>query len=392
MIFAGRPRGRNTFDGFTSRWTMPCSCAWPSPASSCSTTGSVARGSGRMPLRSPAGGRRREQLQRHERRALVLPELVDDDDVRVVEAGRGVRLADEADPRVGVGEALRHDLERDLAVEHVVAAQVDRARRALAQLPEENLVVADALGDAHGGDDILADRARGGATRRGSVGPRGGRGDGPDRPELVVLLGVAVGDGEPDAESLADKVLNLRVFPDDAGQMNRSVLDVSGGLLVVSQFTLLGDARRGRRPSYIEAAPPRGGGPPLPALRLPPAAVGPRGGDRRLPRDDGRRPREPGPGHDPPRLAKALLRIATARRWLPERGTGVWCRRGGASPGVRRCVSARARLRRTRGRAGRRCRRTGGRAGLRPSPSRRGGRGLPEDGGGGQDGGQSPSA
>jgi D-aminoacyl-tRNA deacylase len=75
-------------------------------------------------------------------------------------------------------------------------------------------------------------------------------------PGLVVLLGVAVGDGEPDAESLADKVLNLRVFPDDAGQMNRSVLDVSGGLLVVSQFTLLGDARRGRRPSYIEAAPP----------------------------------------------------------------------------------------------------------------------------------------
>ena len=73
---------------------------------------------------------------------------------------------------------------------------------------------------------------------------------------LVVLLGVAVGDTEADADSLADKVLNLRVFPDDAGHMNRSVLDVSGGLLVVSQFTLLGDARRGRRPSYIEAAPP----------------------------------------------------------------------------------------------------------------------------------------
>ena len=76
-------------------------------------------------------------------------------------------------------------------------------------------------------------------------------------PGLVVLLGVAVGDAEADAESLADKVLNLRVFPDEAGQMNRSVLDVSGGLLVVSQFTLLGDARRGRRPSYIEAAPPK---------------------------------------------------------------------------------------------------------------------------------------
>ena len=73
---------------------------------------------------------------------------------------------------------------------------------------------------------------------------------------LVVLLGVAVNDTEADADSLADKVLNLRIFPDHAGQMNRSVLEVSGGLLVVSQFTLLGDARRGRRPSYIGAAPP----------------------------------------------------------------------------------------------------------------------------------------
>ena len=75
-------------------------------------------------------------------------------------------------------------------------------------------------------------------------------------PGLVVLLGVAVGDTEADADTLADKVLNLRVFPDEAGQMNRSVLDVSGGLLVVSQFTLLGDVRKGRRPSYSAAAPP----------------------------------------------------------------------------------------------------------------------------------------
>jgi D-tyrosyl-tRNA(Tyr) deacylase len=73
---------------------------------------------------------------------------------------------------------------------------------------------------------------------------------------LLVLLGVQVGDGQPDAEMLADKVLNLRIFPDAAGQMNRSVLDTRGGLLVVSQFTLLGDARRGRRPSYIDAARP----------------------------------------------------------------------------------------------------------------------------------------
>ena len=73
---------------------------------------------------------------------------------------------------------------------------------------------------------------------------------------LVVLLGVQVGDAESDARMLADKVLNLRVFPDEAGQMNRSVLDARGGLLVVSQFTLLGDVRRGRRPSYIDAARP----------------------------------------------------------------------------------------------------------------------------------------
>jgi D-tyrosyl-tRNA(Tyr) deacylase len=73
---------------------------------------------------------------------------------------------------------------------------------------------------------------------------------------LVVLLGVQVADGDADASSLADKVLNLRVFPDEVGQMNRSVRELRGGLLVVSQFTLLGDARRGRRPSFIDAAGP----------------------------------------------------------------------------------------------------------------------------------------
>ena len=75
-------------------------------------------------------------------------------------------------------------------------------------------------------------------------------------PGLVVLLGVGRDDREDEADYLADKVLNLRIFPDEAGQMNRSVVDVSGELLVVSQFTLLGDVRRGRRPSYGEAAPP----------------------------------------------------------------------------------------------------------------------------------------
>jgi D-tyrosyl-tRNA(Tyr) deacylase len=73
---------------------------------------------------------------------------------------------------------------------------------------------------------------------------------------LLVLLGVGQGDGESDADTLADKTLNLRIFPDEAGQMNRSVLDLKGEILVVSQFTLYGDARKGRRPSYLEAAPP----------------------------------------------------------------------------------------------------------------------------------------
>jgi D-aminoacyl-tRNA deacylase len=73
---------------------------------------------------------------------------------------------------------------------------------------------------------------------------------------VLVLLGVARGDAEADAAYLAEKVLNLRVFPDPAGQMNRSVTDLGGGVLAVSQFTLLGDCRRGRRPGYSEAAPP----------------------------------------------------------------------------------------------------------------------------------------
>ena len=73
---------------------------------------------------------------------------------------------------------------------------------------------------------------------------------------LLVLLGVSVGDVPADAVSMAEKVANLRIFDDDKGQMNRSLFDVAGEMLVVSQFTLLGDARRGRRPSYIEAAPP----------------------------------------------------------------------------------------------------------------------------------------
>jgi D-aminoacyl-tRNA deacylase len=75
-------------------------------------------------------------------------------------------------------------------------------------------------------------------------------------PGILVLLGVAEDDDESDAVYLADKILNLRIFADDAGKMNRSVIDVGGGLLVVSQFTLYADTRKGRRPSYIKAATP----------------------------------------------------------------------------------------------------------------------------------------
>ncbi|MBX6349946.1 MAG: D-tyrosyl-tRNA(Tyr) deacylase [Clostridia bacterium] len=71
---------------------------------------------------------------------------------------------------------------------------------------------------------------------------------------LVVLIGVAREDDAADADQLADRIAHLRVFPDEAGKMNRSLLDVGGEALLVSQFTLLGDARGGRRPSFTAAA------------------------------------------------------------------------------------------------------------------------------------------
>ena len=73
---------------------------------------------------------------------------------------------------------------------------------------------------------------------------------------LVVLLGIARDDAEKDAEYLVEKIAALRIFDDESGRMNRSVTDVHGGVLIVSQFTLYGDVRRGLRPSWIDAAPP----------------------------------------------------------------------------------------------------------------------------------------
>ena len=75
-------------------------------------------------------------------------------------------------------------------------------------------------------------------------------------PGLMVLIGVSVDDTEKDLKYMAEKVPNLRIFDDENGVMNRSVLDAGGSILAVSQFTLYGDARGGRRPSYIRAAKP----------------------------------------------------------------------------------------------------------------------------------------
>lgn len=73
---------------------------------------------------------------------------------------------------------------------------------------------------------------------------------------LTILLGVAAGDGPDDGRYLADKILHLRIFDDEHGKLNRSVLETGGGILLISQFTLLADCRRGRRPDFLRAARP----------------------------------------------------------------------------------------------------------------------------------------
>ncbi len=84
----------------------------------------------------------------------------------------------------------------------------------------------------------------------------GGQVAGEIGPGLAVLLGVRSEDSGEDIRYLAEKIANLRIFEDEAGKMNRSLLDTGGAALVVSQFTLYGDVRKGRRPSFTEAAPP----------------------------------------------------------------------------------------------------------------------------------------
>ena len=83
-----------------------------------------------------------------------------------------------------------------------------------------------------------------------------GRVTGEIGPGLLLLVGFTAGDGEEALRWMAEKVVGLRVFQDEEGKMNRSVEEVGGGLLVVSQFTLYGDARKGRRPSFVDAARP----------------------------------------------------------------------------------------------------------------------------------------
>jgi D-aminoacyl-tRNA deacylase len=73
---------------------------------------------------------------------------------------------------------------------------------------------------------------------------------------LVILLGVGQGDGSTQAQALVDKIVNLRIFEDEQGKMNRSLLEMGGSAIVVSQFTLFADTRKGRRPSFIDAAHP----------------------------------------------------------------------------------------------------------------------------------------
>ncbi|HEY8391553.1 MAG TPA: D-aminoacyl-tRNA deacylase [Capillibacterium sp.] len=95
---------------------------------------------------------------------------------------------------------------------------------------------------------VSSARVRVGAEITGEIGPG-----------LLVFLGVGRNDGRAELEQLAEKIVHLRIFEDEEGKMNRSVLETGGGILVVSQFTLYADCRKGRRPNFLAAAPPETG-------------------------------------------------------------------------------------------------------------------------------------
>jgi hypothetical protein len=106
------------------------------------------------------------------------------------------------------------------------------------------------------------------------------------------------GDTEAEADRLAAKIAKLRIFQDDAGKMNRSLLDTGGGALVVSQFTLAADTSRGNRPGFSTAARTAGGRTPLPNTSPAPLRPRPKGRNRPLRRGHGRQPHQRRTGHD----------------------------------------------------------------------------------------------
>jgi len=122
----------------------------------------------------------------------------------------------------------------------------------------------------------------------------------------VVLLGVHVQDTEAEATSLAEKVAHLRIFGDDEGKMNRSIIDVGGAVLSVSQFTLYGNTEKGRRPSFIDAAPPEQANALYETFNAVPGTHG-RG-------DPQRRPGDPDAGRRSPSLISAVHGATKVRR------------------------------------------------------------------------------
>jgi D-tyrosyl-tRNA(Tyr) deacylase len=157
---------------------------------------------------------------------------------------------------------------------------------------------------------------------------------------LLVLLGVGIDDEQPDVTWLADKVAQLRIFPDNSSVMNRSVEESNGAIMVVSQFTLHGDARRGRRPSYIAAAPPDKAEALYRAFIDAMRARGLEVAEWGVPSDDAGRARERWAGDDPARFEEEVLAgLQAAQR--PRAGNdegerGGRCSGGAAGPHVPR--------------------------------------------------------